>query len=239
VKQVLFGRLGSPEDLVDLAVEQSTLTLVATGTSVEVPVVSESTESVSITVGDLAKLKKISATYKAGPVRIRIGDGRIRFQNTSIGASISEPQAARRVIDIPNDASCPGPGFIAGDISLEEIEACGLHTRVAKRCESIMRMRSAMASMGELGFTRGEVSAMVDAKIKSHAETTRHVLFPDERTLEGASSQDPRNNTSNDFEQPEPGGIQMNEAEMKAELERLRQKTPSSRRRKRAASPSR
>jgi hypothetical protein len=62
---------------------------------------------------------------------------------------------------------------------------------------------------------------MVDAKIKSHTETTRHVLFPVERTLEDASSQDARNNTSN-FELPEPGGTQMNEAEMKAELERLR-----------------
>ena len=29
MKQVLFGRMGTPDDLVDLAVEQSTLTLVA------------------------------------------------------------------------------------------------------------------------------------------------------------------------------------------------------------------
>ena len=222
MKQVLFGRLGSPGDLVDLAVKQSTLTLVATGTSVEAPVVSESTESVSITVGDLAKLRKISATYKAGPVRIRIGDGRIRFQNTSIGASISKPQAARRVIDIPNDATVLDLVSLPEIFASDEIEACGLHTKVANAVESTRRMKdSAISSMGELGFTRGEVLAMVDAKIKSHTETTRRVLFPVERTLEGASSQDLRNNTSN-FEQPEPGGIQMNEAEMKAELERLR-----------------
>ena len=82
-------------------------------------------------------------------------------------------------------------------------------------------LQSAVASMGEFGFTRAEVSAMVNAKIKSHAETTRHVLFPDERTLGGDSSQDARDNTSS-FEQPERGGIQMNEAEMKVELECLR-----------------
>ena len=39
MKQVLFGRMGTLEDLVDLALERSTLTLVATGTKVEVPVV--------------------------------------------------------------------------------------------------------------------------------------------------------------------------------------------------------
>jgi hypothetical protein len=222
MKQVLFGRMGTQEDLVDLAVELSTLTLAATGTNVEVPIVSESTGSVRITVGDLAKLKKISATYKGGPVRIRIGDGRIRFQNTSIGASISETKVARRVIDIPNDASVLDLVSLPAIFSSQEIDDCGLQTRVQKAKDAVsVMLQSAVASMGEFGFTRAEVSAMVDAKIKSHAETTRHVLFPDERTPEGAMDQDAKTNT-NSFEQPEPGGIQMNESEMKAELERLR-----------------
>ena len=84
-----------------------------------------------------------------------------------------------------------------------------------------MMLQSAVTSMGEFGFTRAEVSAMVDAKIKLHTEATRHVLFPDERTMEGDSSQDAQTNT-NSFEQLKSGGTQMNEAEMKAELERLR-----------------
>ena len=197
MKQVLFGRLGTPEDLVDLAVGQSTLTLVATGTKVGVPAVSESTESVSITVGDLAKLKKISATYKGGPVRIRIGDGRIRFQNTSIGASISETQVARRVIDIPNDASVLDLVSLLAIFSSQEIEDRGLQTRVQKAKDAVnVMMQNAVASMGEFGFTRAEVSAMVNAKINSHAEITRRVLFLDERTLECASGQDARNNTN-------------------------------------------
>jgi hypothetical protein len=222
MKQVLFGRLGAPEDLVDLAVEQSILTLVATGTNVEVPVVSESTESVSITVGDLAKLKKVSATYKAGPVRIRIGDGRIRFQNTSIGASISEAKVARRVIDIPNDASVLDMVSLPEIFTPDEIEACGLHTRVANARESITRMMgSAIASMCELGFIRNEVSAMLDSRLKSHVATMRRVLFPEEHPSEFANSQHPELN-NNDFEKQELGEKQMNEAEMKAELERLR-----------------
>jgi hypothetical protein len=35
------------------------------GANVEIPVTGDASESVSITVGDLAKLKKVSATYKA------------------------------------------------------------------------------------------------------------------------------------------------------------------------------
>jgi hypothetical protein len=222
MKQVLFGRLGTPEDLVDLAVEQSTLTLVATGTKVAVSVVSESSESASITVGNLAKLKKVSATYKAGPVRIRIGDGRIRFQNMSIGASISETTASRRVIDIPNDASVLDLVSLPEIFTPDEIEACGLHTRVANARESITRMmESAITSMCELGFIRSEVSAMVDSRLKSHAATMRRVLFPEEHSSEFAGSQHPELN-NNDFENQEPGEKQMNEAEMKAELERLR-----------------
>jgi hypothetical protein len=222
IKQILFGRNQDFNALVDLSVERSMLNLVATGTNVEVPVTSDASESVSITVGDLAKLKKVSATYKAGPVRIRIGDGRIRFQNTSIGASVSETKVGRRVIDIPNDASAIDLVSLPEIFTEDEIEASGLQAKVATARESTRRMiDSAISSMCELGFTRSEVSAMVDAKIKSHTETTRHVLFPVERKLEGASSQDARNNMNN-FEQPEPGGIQMNEAEMKAELERLR-----------------
>src|ERR1039458_9132789 len=49
----------------------------------------------------------------------------------------------------------------------------------------------------------------------------RRVLFPDERTSEGHEEQNAGSNPNN-FEEPKPGGIEMNEAEMKAELERLR-----------------
>jgi hypothetical protein len=222
IKQVLFGRSGAYEDLVDLKVERSMLTLVAMGTNVEVPVTSDASESVSISVGDLARLKKVSATYKAGPVRIRIGDGRIRFQNTSIGVSASEATNARRVIDIPNDASVLDLVSLPAIFSSQEIEHCGLQARVQKAKESVARMLlSAVSSMGEFGFTHAEVNTMADAKLKSHAATMRRVLFPDERPSEADEEQGTGSNPNN-FEEPKPGGIEMNEAEMKAELERLR-----------------
>lgn len=222
MKQILFGRSGVLEDLVDFKVERSMLTLVAMGTNVEVPIVSEASESVSITVGDLAKLKKVSATYKAGPVRIRIGDGRIRFQNTSIGVSASEAASERRVIDIPIDASVFDLVSLPAIFSSQEIEHCGLQARVQKAKDSVAGMlQSAVSSMGEFGFTYAEVSAMVEAKLKSHAATTRRVLFPNDRPSEGDEEEDAGSNP-NSFEESKPGGIEINEAEMKAELERLR-----------------
>jgi hypothetical protein len=223
MKQVLFGRSGS-EDLVDLRVERSMLTLIAMGTNVAVPVTSDASESVSvsITVSDLAKLKKVSATYKAGPVRIRIGGGRIRFQNTSIGVSASEATSARRVIDIPNDASVLDLFSLPAIFSAQEIEQCGLQARVQKAKDSVAgTLQSAVSTMGEFGFTRAEVFAMTEIKLESHAATMRRVLFPTEDILEGSDEQSVESNTKC-FEEPEPGGIEMNEAEMKAELERLR-----------------
>ena len=222
MKQVLFGRSGASEDLVDLKVERSMLTLVAMGTNVEIPVTSDASENVSITVGDLTKLKKVSATYKAGPVRIRIGDGRIRFQNTSISVSASEPTSARRVIDIPNDASVLDLVSLSAIFSPQEIEHCGLQARVQNAKDTVAGLlRNAVSSMGEFGFTHAEVTAMAEAKLKSHTATMRRVLFPDERLPEGDEEQDTGSNPNNS-EGPTPGGIEMNEAEMKAELERLR-----------------
>jgi hypothetical protein len=222
MKQVLFGRSGASEDLIDLRVERSMLTLVAMGTNVEVPVTSDASESVSITVDDLVKLKKVSATYKAGPVRIRIGDGRIRFQNTSIGVSASQTTSVRRVIDIPNDASTLDLVSLPAIFSLQEIEHCGLQARVQKAKETIAGMlRSAVSSMGEFGFTHAEVTAMAEVKLKSHAATMRRVLFPDENPSEGDVEQDTGSNPNN-FEGETPDRTEMSKTEMKAELERLR-----------------
>jgi hypothetical protein len=44
--------------------------------------------------------------------------------------------------------------------------------------------------MEEFGFTNAEVSAMVEAKLKSHAATMRRVMFPNDRASEGDEEQD-------------------------------------------------
>lgn len=230
LKQVLFGRVGTPEDYIDVTLHDSVLTLAATGTRVEIPVVSESSENVALTVGDLARLKKVSATYKGGPIRIRIGDGRIHFHKTSLRYHHStaltrcdeEARSEGRAIDIPNDATLLDLYSLPAIFSSQEIEDCGLGTRVQKAKESVARMNeSAVSSMGEFGFTRAEVSAMTEAKLNSHAATMRRVFFPDELPSECEDEQQARSNTIS-VESTRPGEKQMNEAEMKAELERLR-----------------
>jgi len=60
--------------------------------------------------------------------------------------------------------------------------------------------------LSDYGFTRAELIAMLDTKLRAHSATMRRVLFPDETGTE----------------EPDTGEEPMNEAEMKAELERLR-----------------
>jgi hypothetical protein len=207
MRQVLLGRKATPDDLVDLTAETTTLTIVALGTSVQVPVVSEITGSVSVTVGDLAKLKKISATYKPGPIRIRIGEGRIRIQNTAFAAHVSAKKVSRRIIDIPNDAGAMDLLSLPSIFSVDEIEDCGLHSRVLDAQKKLSdRMNFEVSWLSDYGFTRTELIAMVEDKLKAHAVTMKRVLFPEEMSTQELDT----------------GEEPMNEAEMKAELERLR-----------------
>ena len=207
MRQVLLGRKTTPDDLVDLVAEITMLTIVALGTSVQVPVVSEITGSVSMTVGDLAKLKKISATYKPGPIRIRIGEGRIRIQNTAFAAHVSAKKVSRRIIDIPNDAGAMDLLSLPSIFRVDEIEDCGLHSRVLDAQKKLSdRMNFEVSWLSDYGFTRTELIAMVEDKLKAHAVTMKRVLFPDEMSTQELDT----------------GEEPMNEAEMKAELERLR-----------------
>lgn len=207
MRQVLLGRKAAPDDLVDITAEATMLTIVALGTSVQVPAISEITGSVSVTVGDIAKLKKISTTYKPGPIRIRISGSGIRIQNTSFAARVSPRNVSRRVIDIPNDAGAMDLLSLPSVFSVDEIEARGLHSRVLEAQKKLSdRMDFEVSWLSDYGFTRAELIAMLEAKLKAHSATMRRVLFPDE--------------VSN--EEPDTGEEPMNEAEMKAELDRLR-----------------
>jgi len=211
-RQILFGRKSTPAGVLDLTAEGSLLTVVAMGTSIEIPIVCETSGSVSVSVGDLEKLKKISATYKAGPIRIRIADGRIRFQTTAITACISEKSIVRRVIDIPNDANAMDLLSLQAIFSVDEIEDCGLHPKVLEARRAFAdRIDSAASSLSNYGLSRNELSALAETKLSSHAKTMRRVLFPDDDQQVSSSS-----------EQQQTGEIRMNESEMKAELERLR-----------------
>jgi hypothetical protein len=205
--QVMLGRRATPYDLIDLTAEVRMLTIAALGTSVQVPVVSEITGSVSVTIGDITKVKKISATYKPGPIRIRIGEGRIRIQNTAFAVHVSAKKVSRRIIDIPNDAVAMDLLSLPSIFSVDEIEDCGLHSKVLDAQKKLSdRMNSEVSWLSDYGFTRTELIAMVEVKLKAHAVTMKRVLFSEEMSPQ----------------EPDTGEEPMNEAEMKAELERLR-----------------
>jgi len=83
----------------------------------------------------------------------------------------------------------------------------GLHSRVLEAQKKLSdRMDFEASWLSDYGFTRTELIAMVEAKLKAHSATMRRVLFPDEVSTE----------------EPDTGEEPMNEAEMKAELERLK-----------------
>jgi len=208
MKQLLFGRSSDPDDLVDIAVSGSLMTFVARGSSVEVPVKSEAAGRISIPVSDLAKLKKLSATYKAGPMRLRISDGRIRFQNTSLALDIRETKAERRLIDIPNDASALDLASLPFLFTAEEIDQCGLTIKVLEAKKALAELlEESITKMSEFGLTRSQLTVMAEEQLRAHTANMRHVLLP----KQGVKN----------IELP-TGEVAMNEAEMKAELERLR-----------------
>jgi hypothetical protein len=89
-----------------------------------------------------------------------------------------------------------------------QIDNCGLTMKVMEaQKERAVRLEESIIAMSEFGMTRGQLTAMADEQLRSHAETTRQVLVPSKSTKEV---------------QPLEGATRMNESEMKAELERLR-----------------
>lgn len=182
LRQVLQGRKPDSADLVDMTAEREKLTLVVTGTSVEIPIEAQERGSFSIPVGVLFKVKRISTTYDDPCLRIRISEGRFRLQ----GMSTSHPgiklrQIARRVIDIPQDARPQDILSLPLIFSVDEIEDCGLHVRLLeaqkKMTEDVNRASELLAPYG---FVRDELRAMANRNIKAHSETMRKVLFATE-----------------------------------------------------------
>src|SRR5882757_7649730 len=87
--------------------------------------------------------------------------------------------------------------------SVDEIEDCGLHTKVLEARQTIANsLDSGARSLSEYGFTRSELAAMAEAKLRAHAETMRKVLFPDENSSVCGDDQDLGSKSMN-VEEPE------------------------------------
>jgi hypothetical protein len=217
MRQLLQGRKENPDDLVEIAAEDSIVTLAATGTEAQAQAQCEAGGRVRISVADLAKLRKISSTYKAGPVRVRIGEGRIRFQNTSFSPITFETGNAHKLIDIPADSGLMDLVALPAIYSEEEIADSGLREKVAVAKKQVHNLVTGTASdLSNFGISTQEVNQMVQERINERVELNRRILRPVADPSHGAPGQRPNSKSSAN------GEMTMNEDQMRAELERLR-----------------
>ena len=82
--QILQGRKDALGDVVDLIADRSTLTVVVTGRSIEVPIEADVIGSAIIPIKVVFGAKRMSESYMDERLRLRISDGKFRIQNTSI-----------------------------------------------------------------------------------------------------------------------------------------------------------
>ena len=222
VKQILAGREATSMEPVDLTVGRSSLRLGAMGTDVEVPVETKTTGVARLSIRNIAGLKRISRTYKTALINIRVADGHIRFERTSIRIDSPDAKNTRRVIDIPSDARAMDLIALQEIFSAEEIEESGLLPKVLEAKETKEKtLEAAASSLHKYEFTWSELSSMAENKLKAHAVIMRRVLFPDQDPQVASDDQDVEPEADNDEEQT-VGGKQRSESEMRAELERLR-----------------
>jgi len=217
MKQLLHGRKENPTDLVEITAEDSIVTLAATGTEAQARAQCETGGRVRISVADLAKLRKISSTYKAGPVRVRIHEGRIRFQNTSFSPITYETGNTHKLIDIPADSGLMDLVALPAIYSEEEIADSGLREKVAVAKKQVDNLVLGTASdLSNFGISTQEVSQMVQERINERVEVNRRILRPVGNPSHVVPGQRQNSKSS------ENGEMTMNEDQMRAELERLR-----------------
>lgn len=181
LEQILQGRKDTSGDVVDLTASRSTLTVVVTGRSIEVPIEAEAVGSAIIPIKAIFGAKRMSVSYKDERLRLRISDGKLRLQNTSISnPGIAMKRIPRRVIDIPDDARPMDVLALRHIFSVDEIEDSGLHVKVLDTQSELTRsLESASATLRDYGFEQAELIAMAEAKIKEHSNSLKRVLFPE------------------------------------------------------------
>jgi hypothetical protein len=182
LRQVLQGRKADSADLMDMTADRSTLTVVVTGRSIEIPIEAQERSSFSIPIGVLFKVKKISGTYEEKSFRIRISEGKFRLQGMSIAhPDIKARPIARRIIDIPEDATPRDILSLPLIFSMNEIEECGLSLKLLDEQKGLAeQLTSAFESLRDYGFDRNELSAMAKEKVRAHADAMKRVLFAGE-----------------------------------------------------------
>jgi hypothetical protein len=88
---------------------------------------------------------------------------------------------ARRIIDIPEDATPRDILSLPLIFSMNEIEECGLSLKLLDEQKGLAeQLTSAFESLRDYGFDRNELSAMAKEKVRAHADAMKRVLFAGE-----------------------------------------------------------
>jgi hypothetical protein len=179
LRQVLQGRNAKGPDVVDLTAGRDTLILVATGTSVEIPIETAEIGSVSVPIEVAAKLKKVGKTYESERIRVRASEGRVRLEGMSIGnVGIRMRRVARRVIDIPQDARPMDVLSLRHIFTTVEIEDSELGGRVLSAEKKLADdLDFAAGRLSAYGISRNELRLIAETRIRENAPSLRKALF--------------------------------------------------------------
>jgi hypothetical protein len=182
LRQILLGFKSDSGEMVDLTADRGTLSIVVKGTSVEVPIAIQTSGSASVPISIIAAVRKISRSYKDKSFRIRIVDRSIRLQASSFSHDgISMRRIACRVIDIPEEARKLDLLSLPFIFSVDEIEECGYLGNLLEAQKDLAQTLDSVAwSLARYGFSRSELLAMTEAKIRKNTVSLRKVLFPSE-----------------------------------------------------------
>jgi hypothetical protein len=182
LRQILQGRNAQGPYVVDFTAARETLTVVATGRSVEVAIEAAEIGSVSIPIEIVAKLKKIGKTYESEQVRLRVSEGRVRMEGMSIAnPEIRVRKIARRVIDIPQDARPMDVLSLRHIFTPNEIEESELCAKVLDEEAKLANALDWSArSLADYGISRDDLRVMVETRIRENAPSLRNALFQNE-----------------------------------------------------------
>ncbi len=182
LRQILLGRQGNPETVVDLTADRALLTVAVTGTTAEVPITITTAGSASVPFSVITAAKKISNSYKDQTYRIRIIDGRFYLQRSSFSNDgISMKKIARRIIDIPESAHDLDLLSLPSISSLDEIEECHLLGKVLDAQNKLARALSdAEDDLKDYGISRNDLAVLAEASVKGNSVGLRRILFPSE-----------------------------------------------------------
>ena len=197
--QILQGRKDAVGEVVDLTADRTTLTVVATGRSIEVPIVAQVIGSAVVPIKVIFGAKRMSASYQDERLRLRISDGKFRLQSMSISnPGIAMKRIARRIIDIPNDARPMDVLALRHIFSVDEIEDSGLHVKVLDtQADLTWCLENASTTLSDFGIIQSELTALAEAKIKAHAAAIKHIFFENNEVSPGPATEGAKKITEN------------------------------------------